>query len=248
MKKIKMKNIGTVDSFEDDVLKSILFIYGDEGTGTTTLAMSMVDVVDSDKKIYVLVTEPMHNETGIIHHHFGDEMEAGRFVLPSDSEGNPVTLIDKASILSFVTKAKSADDIGCLVIDALDTVRVILAESSNSNFAMKQWSDANTFIIKTILKPMTELGIPVVGVMKEKEAIKVNPDNSVTKLGYIEPNISSPKIQRWCSFRLRCTKVGEYEVMKSKGGLEKGDRLKFGFSGKKRIGDWLSTVFDKARG
>ena len=82
-KGMMIKSIDLSSSFTDDPAQSFIFIFGAEGSGTTTLALSIVDVIDEDKKVYILNTEPPHNETGIITKHYAKEHADARFILPA---------------------------------------------------------------------------------------------------------------------------------------------------------------------
>ncbi len=249
MKKLSLKHVNVGYEFDDNPLKSIVYIYGDEGLSTTTLALSVVDTIPDDKRVYIMSTEPPHNETGIIKKHFMEQYNKGKFVLPIDKKtGDVMTLTEKSGMISFLEKTFAADDCGVLVIDALDSVRAALFMDGAMKFGMKAWSNADDFIVENIILKVLEKGIPMVAVMKEKEDIIVNADSSITKLGKIVPMVKGTRIQRWASTRLRCIKIGEFEVMKSKGNLNKAERKKFKWSKKTgNTGFWMSSIYDAMR-
>lgn len=252
-----IKSIDLVNEFEDDPKRSFIFIYGDEGSSTSTLAMSISEAIDSDKKVYVLNTEAPHNETGIIKKHFPDGYTSGQFVLPASKDnGMVIPITSRDEFYNFVDKAVKDDNLGAVVVDAIDTLRLILFSdySKNLRFTMMAWVKADNDIIDFFMK-MLKKQIPVVVVMKEKEKTEVDDAGgvSVTKIKdengdpVIIPTVDNKRIQRWASIRIKTIDIGHYKVMKSKGSVERGTEFKFTWNSKtkEKGGTWLPQLFDE---
>ena len=252
-KGVMIKSIDLSSSFNDDPSQSFIFIFGKEGTSTTTLALSIVDIIEKDKKIYILNTEPPHNETGIIMKHYAEEHADGRFILPAKKGTDRVIPItSRGEYYIFRDKALADEDIGAFIIDAIDTLRLMLFGefSKNNKFAMKAWMDADQEIIKLFML-LLERQIPVVVILKEKEKTIVTQTSegvNVTKTGEIVPTLDNERIQRWASIRLQTTEIGKYTVVKTKGAVEIGTEFTFLTDGKVKAGVWLPELLAKMRG
>jgi hypothetical protein len=253
-KGVMLKSIDLSNSFNDDPSQSFIFIFGREGTSTTTLALSIVDIIEEDKKIYVLNTEPPHNETGIIMKHYAKEHADGRFILPAKKGTQQVIPItSRSEYYIFRDKALADENIGAFIIDAIDTLRLMLfGEFSKKNkFAMKAWMDADQEIIKLFMM-LLEKQIPVIVILKEKEKTIVTQTSegvNVTKTGEIVPTLDNERIQRWASIRLQTTEIGSYTVVKTKGAVDINTEFKFVYNKEtnERTGVWIPQLLAKMR-
>lgn len=254
-KSVMLKSIDLSSTFNDDPAQSFIFIYGAEGSSTTTLALSIVDLVDEDKKIYILNTEPPHNETGIIMKHYTKEQKEGKFILPVKQNSEMVIPItSRSEYYKFRDKSLADEEMGAFVIDAIDTLRLMLfGEYSKKNkFQMKAWMDADQEIIKLFMM-LLEKQIPVIVILKEKEKTIVTQTSegvNVTKTGEIVPTLDNERIQRWASIRLYTPEIGKYEVVKTKGAVEKGQTFEFIYdknTGEKK-GVWLPQLLAMMKG
>lgn len=253
-KGVMLKSIDLSSTFNDDPRQSFIFIFGREGTGTTTLALSVVDVVDEDKNIYILNTEPPHNETGIIMKHYAKEHANGRFILPAKKGTDQVVPItSRSEYYTFRDKALADENIGAFVIDAIDTLRLILFGefAKNIKFQMKAWMDADQEIIK-LFTMLLGKSIPVIVILKEKEKTIVTQTSegiSVTKTGEIVPTLDNERIQRWASIRLQTTEIGKYTVVKTKGAVDKGTEFTFSYikTTGERTGVWIPELLTMMR-
>ncbi len=251
-KGVMLKSIDLSSSFNDDPSQSFIFIFGKEGTSTTTLALSIVSIVEEDKKVYILNTEPPHNETGIIMKHYAEEHADGRFILPAKKGTDRVIPItSRSEYYMFRDKALADENIGAFIIDAIDTLRLMLFGefSKNNKFAMKAWMDADQEIIK-LFTMLLGKSIPVVVILKEKEKTIVTQTSegvNVTKTGEIVPTLDNERIQRWASIRLQTTEIGKYTVVKTKGAVETGTEFVFLIDEKIKTGVWLPELLAKMR-
>ena len=253
-KGVMLKSIDLSSSFNDDPRQSFIFIFGREGTGTTTLALSIVDVVDEDKNIYILNTEPPHNETGIIMKHYAKEHANARFVLPAKKGTDiAIPITSRSEYYIFRDKALVDEHIGAFVIDAIDTLRLMFFGefSKNQKFGMKAWMDADQEIIKLFMK-LLEKQIPVIVILKEKEKTIVTQTSeglNITKTGEIVPTLDNARIQRWASIRLQTTDIGTYVVVKTKGAVETGTEFKFVYNKEtnEKTGNWLPELLTLMR-
>lgn len=251
---VMLKSIDLSSTFINDPAQSFIFIFGAEGSSTTTLALSIVDVIDENKKVYILNTEPPHNETGIIMKHYANEHANGRFVLPAKKGTNmAIPITSRSEFYMFRDKALASEDIGAFVIDAIDTLRLMLFGefAKNIKFQMKAWMDADQEIIKLFMM-LLEKQIPVIIVLKEKEKTIVTQTSegvSVTKTGEIVPTLDNARIQRWASIRLQTNKIGKYTVVKTKGAVDIGTEFEFKYdkiTGEK-TGVWISQLLAKMK-
>lgn len=251
-----IKSIDLVDEFDDDPSKSFIFIYGDEGSSTTSLAMSISEAIDPQKKVYVLNTEAPHNETGIIKKHFPEGYDNGRFVLPASKEtGSIIPITSRDEFYNFTEKMEAADDVGAVVVDAIDTLRLILFSdyAKNINFLMTAWVEADNDIIDFFMKSLKKQ-VPIVIVMKEKEKTEVTNKGKIEVKRFededgnpvIIPTVDNKRIQRWASIRIKTLDIGKYEVMKSKGEVEKGAVFDFTWDKKtkEKGGVWLPNLLE----
>ena len=212
-----------------DPLKGFVFIYGEENTTTTTLALSIVKALPPDKKAYVLLTEPPYNVTGIIEKHYKEFED--RFVFTT-YKGTVMPVTTYTDYEKFLDEYVSSKDGGALIVDAIDTlVNVLFMKYEKENkLLMDAWGKTYGDIIKNLFMRVNSLGRPTVIVMKEKEKIiveRVGRKVEVTSTGEIVPTLSSERIQRWATTRLRMLKKGHYVVMKSKGRVKEGEKFKF---------------------
>lgn len=253
-KGVMLKSIDLSSTFVDDPAQSFIFIFGKEGSGTTTLALSIVDIIEEGKQIYILNTEPPHNETGIIMKHYAEEHANGRFILPAKKGTDMVIPItSRSEYYMFRDKALADEDIGAFIIDAIDTLRLMLFGefSKNQKFGMKAWMDADQEIIKLFMM-LLEKQIPVIIILKEKEKTIVTQTSegiNVTKTGEIVPTLDNERIQRWASIRLQTTNIGKYTVVKTKGAVDIGTEFEFKYdkiTGEK-TGTWISQLLAKMR-
>jgi len=249
-----LKSIDLSSSFNDDPAQSFIFIFGKEGSSTTTLAMSIVDVIEEDKNVYILNTEPPHNETGIIMKHYAKEHAKGRFVLPAKKGTDKVIPItSRSEYYMFRDKALADENIGAFVIDAIDTLRLMLFGefSRKQKFSMKAWMDADQEIIKLFMM-LLEKQIPVIVILKEKEKTIVTNTSegvNVTKTGEIVPTLDNERIQRWASIRLQTTAIGRYTVVKTKGAVDTGTEFEFLYDKETntKSGVWIPQLLAKMR-
>jgi hypothetical protein len=251
-KGVMLKSIDLSSSFNDDPSQSFIFIFGREGSSTTTLALSIVSIIEEGKKVYILNTEPPHNETGIIMKHYAEEHADGRFILPAKKGTDRVIPItSRSEYYMFRDKALADENIGAFIIDAIDTLRLMLFGefAKNIKFQMKAWMDADQEIIKLFMM-LLERQIPVVVILKEKEKTIVTQTSegvNVTKTGEIVPTLDNERIQRWASIRLQTTDIGKYTVVKTKGAVETGTEFEFLTDGKVKTGIWLPELLAKMR-
>jgi len=230
--------IRLVSTFEDDPSRGFTFIFGDENTGTSSLAYSIVDVIAEDKKVYVLPTEPPHNITGIIKKSFKTQYEAGKFVIPVNKAGESIPIGSFEQFTSWKEMLLGAKDVGAIVIDALDSVVAMLYKffEGTTHDIQKIWTETYDAVRDLFLDINTKMtGIPVIVITKEKaDAIysskggkkKITPVLNEDGTPVIVPNIGK-KVLRWASIRVRLTKKGHYIAMKTKGDIEEQDEFFF---------------------
>lgn len=238
----------------DDPLHSFIFIYGVEGSSTTTLSYSIVDAIPKDKKLYVVLTEPPHNATAPLLKHFPQYVVDERVVLPSKN-GVVYPIINRQQFQHYMAQISQQNDVGAVLFDALDSLRFILYNhhlNPSGKNTLKAWGDADNDIINVGMIGLVGLPIPKIIIMKEKDETKVGKDDNgrvkFEKTGHRVPAFDSEKIQRWASMRFRTLGIGEYEVMKTKGMVKKGEKFTFGFDLKKKpIGDWLPELLRKMK-
>jgi hypothetical protein len=245
----------------DDPLKSFVYIFGDEDSGTTTLAMSIVGVLpkpeedrDKTKKVYVLVTEPPHNETGPILKHYKLEVGKGRFVLPTDMKGNIVPITSREQFILFCDALMNQSDVGAVVIDALDSLVLMLFghHSKKTKFKMDAWGSAADDIIQKLFMPLLKLHVPVVLVTKEKDHKDVKKNLATGKVEVIDheeviSTVSNKRILRWGSIRIRTLGIGNYTITKTKGKIAVGAKFKCHFEGLVRKGTWLPELLNQMK-
>jgi hypothetical protein len=264
---------------EDDPTKSMLMIYGKENGGTTTLASSIIDVIDPEKKIYVLLTEMPHNVTGILNKHYNKEFKEGRFILPTVQHGERTFARPVSSQSDFIQWKnamirKNSDgsydlrkeDCGCIIVDALDTLREILYSyylAKNPKKGTINYAEADNDIINQLFLPLSFQNIPIIVILKHKPKTDWISDEKTGALLRVEkiknedgtqkivPTIDGEKIMRWTTIRLWCeNEAGSYEIMKTKGHVEEGEVFSFGFkkgSKTEKTGVWLKQLFEKMR-
>jgi hypothetical protein len=251
--------------WDDDPLKSIIMIYGQEDGGTTSLACSIVDAIDANselagKKVYVLLTEMAHNFSGIVKKHFPSYQTANRFVLPTMEYGGkivPRTISTREEFLDWCAFIGTQKDMGGIIVDALDTLRDILfmyyfekyPGKENMNYTSADADLRNMFFLKVV-----NLQIPVVVIAKHKEEVIYHTEGKklldIEKTGKIVPTIAGQRLLRWTTIRLWCEEVGQYTVFKAKGPVETGMEFSFGFGAQKHIrtGTWLPQLLNYMRG
>lgn len=269
------KTIEMSGEFEDDPSLSMFMIYGKEGGGTTSLALSILEVIPEDKKVYTLLTEMPHNFSGVLAKHFPVDHMAQRVVVPT-TESHDGTRVPRpiSSLTDFMMWRREMiqvredgsfhlkkDDCGALLVDALDTLRNIFKahyDQKAPNKGSLNYVDADNDIIDKLFLPFSFQGIPIVVILKHKQEtdwinddfgnlMKVerhkNPDGSPKMV----PTIDGDKIMRWGTIRLWCKdKVGTYEVMKTKGMVDEGTILNYGYDGhpSNRTGVWLKELIE----
>lgn len=235
MKMSKMKNLrktltkSFASNYSFDPKRGFVFIYGEENSTTTTLGLSVVKAIPKDKKVYVLLTEPPFNTIGIIYKHYSDYTD--RFVFMTEGE-EPVPVMTKEDYQRFIDKYVADPDGGALIVDALDTlVTVVFSYYEPKNkFLMDAWGKTYGDLIKNLFLKVNTLGRPTVIITKEKEEAivkRVGGELSVKKTGNVLPTVSTDRIQRWATTRLRMLDKGKYEVVKSKGKVEEGSVFTF---------------------
>jgi hypothetical protein len=245
-----MKTLRLGTQFVDDPTKGFIFVYGAEGGTTTTFANSIVKMLPADKKVYVLLTEPPHNATAPIKKHFPKEWQNDRFVLPMGEDGHSVfPVTTKAEILLYPSAVRKAGDAGAIIIDALDTLRLILFKHYESKeISFKAWGDADNDIVRMFLDFVT-MDVPIIVIMKEKEETVVKASGgkiiSIDKTGEIVPSFDKAKILRWASMKFHILRKGRFEVTKTKGMIEEGEKFSYTFKteGKKNLYDQLTGTW-----
>jgi len=235
----------------DNALHSFIFIYGKEGSSTTTLAYSILGAIPKDKKLYVILTEPPHNSTAPLLKHFPEYAVDERVIFPSkDNIVHPIS--NRQQFQYFVSQILLKDDVGAILFDAIDSLRFILYNyylSSNTSNTLKAWGKADDDINSSLIR-FVSLPIPKIVIMKEKAETIVGKDSmgkmKFEKTGNIVPAFNSEKVQRWASMRFHTLKIGEYEVVKTKGNVKVGEKFRFGFDIQKRqTGVWLPEMLKK---
>jgi hypothetical protein len=224
-------------------------------TGRRVVPPLRVKMLPTDKKVYTLLTEPPHNATGPLIKHFPEEWNADRFVLPLADDGShvfPVTT--RAEVLAFSPAVRSKGDAGAVIIDAMDTLRLILFKHHlKKQISYKAWGDADNDIIHHVFLEFVAMDLPVIVIMKEKEeTIVQSTDGKIDKIektGEIVPSFDKEKILRWASIKLHVLRKGRFEVTKTKGMVEEGEKFTYGFKteGKKKLydqfeGTWLPDL------
>lgn len=265
--------------FVDDPALSMFMIYGKEDSGTTSLALSILDVIPKDKKVYTLLTEMPHNFSGPYKRHYRADYDKHRVVLPiainADGKNVPRPISSFKDFMMWrqglirVNADQSydlkAEDCGALIVDALDTLRNIFKarhDRLSPNAGSLNYVPADNDIIDQLFLPFSLQGIPIVVILKHKQDTTWHNDpENPNKLLKVEkhmnkdgspkmvPTIDGDKVMRWGTIRLwTMDEVGTYEVMKSKGAVDEGERLTFGFKDKAkkiRTGTWLKELIKK---
>ncbi len=252
-KTLKTLRMGT--QFVDDPSKGFIFIYGKEGGTTTTLANSIVKMLPDHLKVYTLLTEPPHNATAPVKKHFPKEWEKDRFVLPMSEDGTHVfPITTRAEIVMFPNLVRRNGDAGAIIIDALDTLRLILFKHhSAKQISLKAWGDADNDIVNELFLEFVTMDVPIIVIMKEKEETKVESSGgkliSMEKTGDIVPSFDKARILRWASMKFHVLRKGRFEVTKTKGMVEEGEKFNYGFKTKDKKnlydqleGTWLPEI------
>lgn len=249
--KRSMDLLAMTSHISDNALHSFIFVYGKEGSSTTTLAYSILGAIPEDKKLYVILTEPPHNSTAPLLKHFPEYAVDERVIFPS--KGNVVHPISsRQQFQYFISQILSKDDVGAILFDAIDSLRFILYNhylNSNGSNTLKAWGKADDDINNSLIR-LVALPIPKIVIMKEKAETIVGKDDmgriQFEKTGNVIPSFNSERIQRWASMRFHMLKIGEYEVMKTKGNVRTGEKFNFGFDiQKRRTGVWLPELLKK---
>jgi len=228
-----------VSDFEDDPTRGYTFIFGGENTGTSSLAYSIVDIIPEGKKVYVLMTEPAHNVTGIIKKSYRQQYDAGKFQLPATKDGKTLSIVDYTQFVAFQEALLNAKDVGAVVIDATDSLVGILYKefAKNTNNIQGIWTSTYDairdffFEINSVL-----IGVPVIVITKERDdavygknergGLKITPVLDEDGNQVVVPNIGK-KMLRYASIRVRLYEKGKYIAMKTKGDVEESEKFEF---------------------